>query len=162
MTRVHRTLHAPYTPRQLFDLVADVRAYPDFVRWIRSLRVLHESATDGVWNGRAEARVGFRGFSERFTTDIAARAEEGVIDVRLVNGPLRMLTNRWTFRDEPQGAKIEFEVSFEFRNPLLQALAAANLDLAVSRLVQSFLDEARRRYGAPPITSASGTSFPAS
>ncbi|MBI1338744.1 type II toxin-antitoxin system RatA family toxin [bacterium] len=146
MTSFRRSVEAPYGATDLFDLVSDVRRYPEFVRWVHSLRVLKEETELGRWRGRAEARVGFKGFSEAFTTDVEACRDDLDIKVSLVRGPLRRLTNRWRFAPSDAGSVIHFEVDFEFRNPILQALARANFDLAVDRLVQSFLDEAGRRY----------------
>lgn len=136
----------PYRPEDLFDLVADVARYPDFIKWIRSLRLLDESDDHGVWKGRAEATVGFLTFHESFVTDIAADRSQAAIDVTLVRGPFRRLKNTWRFERTEQGARIDFTIDFVFRNLVLQTLAESNRDFAIRRIIEAFSEEAERRY----------------
>jgi coenzyme Q-binding protein COQ10 len=148
VTICRRTLHLPYRGEDVFDLISDVRRYPDFVRWLRRLRVISEQTREDGWTGRAETTVGFGGFSETFTTDIAAKRSSMTVDVALVRGPLRRLTNRWRITPTPTGSTVDFHIDFEFRNFLLQALAESNRDFAVQRLIECFLEEAERRFGS--------------
>ncbi|MDZ4760561.1 MAG: type II toxin-antitoxin system RatA family toxin [Alphaproteobacteria bacterium] len=150
MTSYRRSLDLPYRPEDLFDLVVDVRRYPEFVTWVRELSVLREEKTEDRWRGAAKAVIGFGGFSETFTTDIDARADDRAIDVNLVRGPFRKLRNTWRFTSTATGTRIDVLIEFEFRNFLLQALADANRDFAVNRLIHSFVSEAARRYGKVP------------
>ena len=140
----------PYTPDQLFDLVGDVRAYPDFVPWITAMR---------TWNGRdlgeglssidAEAAVGFSFLKERFATRVRRDAGQRQIDVHLLSGPFRKLTNRWRFMPEGEGAtRVEFDIDFQFKSRLLEALLAANFGHAVDRLMECFEERARALYGS--------------
>jgi coenzyme Q-binding protein COQ10 len=180
MTYLARTLDLPYRPQDLFDLVSDVGRYPDFIKWIRRLRLLSDQEQDGVWRGRAEATVGFMAFTETFVTDIIARrpvsdpplrsgggaeahgaeaegvtpAQAWTIDVTLVRGPFRKLRNSWRFVPAGQGARVDFTIDFEFRNFVLQALAETNRDYAVGRIIESFTDEAARRYARVPTSSS--------
>lgn len=147
MTSVIKSVDLPYSAAEMFELVSDVRRYPEFVKWLQSLRISNETASESAWKGRAEAAVGFKGFSERFTTDVDARRNDLAVDVSLVKGPFRRLVSRWRIKATPNGSRIEFAIDFEFRNLVLQALARANLDLAVRRLMESFVSEAARRYG---------------
>ncbi len=145
---VHRqTLDLPYRPEDLFDLVSDVDRYPDFIHWIQSLRLLADHEDENEMICRAEATVGFKGFKETFITDVVARKKALTIDVRLVRGPFRKLANAWRFAAIPEGARVAFEIEFEFRNFLLQALADANKGFAIRKLIDAFLEEAERRYG---------------
>ena len=136
----------PYRAEDLFELISDVRRYPEFVRWLHSLKVIKETRTDSEWKGTAEAAVGFKGFEERFTTAIDAKSGDLSVDVGLVRGPFRRLKNSWRITPTDEGSRIDFMIDFEFRNFILQALAAANLDYAVRRLIDAFVDEAGRRY----------------
>jgi coenzyme Q-binding protein COQ10 len=154
MTTIDRRMRLPYRSDDLFDLVSDVRRYPGFVRWIRALRVISETQADGGRELRAEAEVGFAGFSERFTTDVAVRPAEGRVDVRLVRGPFRHLASQWVIVPCEGGSELSFSVRFEFRSFILQALAEANRDFAVARLTDCFVEEARRRYA--PVLEQSG------
>lgn len=154
MTVLRRSLELPYRADDLFELVSDVARYPDFIKWIQSLRVLDELQQGAATTVRAEAVVGFLTFTERFTTDIAANAGVRTVDVSLVRGPFRRLKNRWSFHPTDSGTKIDFMIDFQFRNFVLQALAAANLDFAVQRIMDAFHDEAARRYAKVGSTPA--------
>ena len=72
----------------LFDLVSDVGRYPEFVKWIRSLKCLSEQERGGNFRCRAETTVGFQALTETFVTDVEARRGELAIDVSLVRGPV--------------------------------------------------------------------------
>ena len=95
---------------------------------------------------RAEVRVGFRGFTETFITDVDARRPELAIDVSLVRGPFRKLSNTWRFAPMSTGSRVDFSIAFEFRNFVLQALADANKTYAVKRVIDAFVAEAGRRF----------------
>ncbi len=146
MTVLKRSINLPYRADDLFELVSDVGRYPDFIKWIQSLRVIDETEEGAVFGVRAEAVVGFLTFTERFTTDVASDRATRTINVGLVRGPFRRLTNRWTFEESDDGTRIDFFIDFQFRNFVLQALAATNLEYAVSRIIDAFKDEAARRY----------------
>ena len=131
----------PYTPDQLFALVGDVARYPEFVPWITAMRATAPvPAREGVETLEAEA-----------------------IDVGLVRGPFRRLTNRWAFVEAPGGAaRVVFDIDFAFRTRLLDMLLAANFDRAVGKLIACFEGRAAALYGGgaspeagPPRSSAS-------
>ncbi len=144
----------PYTPEQLFELVGDVDRYPQFVPWITRLRSWNRRQVgQGVTALDAEADVGFAIVHERFATAVRLNEITRQIDVDLLSGPFRRLTNRWTFKDHPAGAELTFEINFEFKSRLLQALLAANFNKAVARLVACFEDRARVLYGSGRATS---------
>ena len=150
---IHReTLELPYRPEDLFDLAADVGRYPEFIMWIQSLKLVSEEETARQMRCRAEVTVGFKGFRETFVTDVDARTAELAIDVTLVRGPFKKLSNTWRVRPGPKGACVEFVIQFEFRNFVLQALADANKSYAVKRVIDAFISEAARRY--PKVTPA--------
>jgi coenzyme Q-binding protein COQ10 len=138
----------PYTPAQLLDLVGDVRSYPEFVPWITSMRVWNERTDgEGETSLDAEASVGFSFLRERFATRVKRDPHVQEITVSLLHGPFRTLLNRWRFRDDPKGTRVEFEIDFEFKSRLLQTLLAANFHHAVERLIGCFEDRARALYG---------------
>ena len=137
----------PHRAENLFELVAGIERYPEFIRWVRSMRV-SEKSTDGQITkciGRAE--VGFSRFRETFATRVLADEDEKTIKVALVDGPLRHLNNGWRFEPKPDGTTlVHFDVDFEFRNVILRALASANFQLAANRIMDAFIAEADRRY----------------
>jgi coenzyme Q-binding protein COQ10 len=140
----------PYEPAQLLEMVGDVKAYPLFVPWITSMRVWNER-TDAQGESQldAEASVGFSFLREKFSTRVKRDPKAGEITVNLLHGPFRRLFNRWRFREDPAGARVEFEIDFEFKSRLLQTLLAANFHHAVDRLIGCFEDRARALYGKP-------------
>jgi coenzyme Q-binding protein COQ10 len=154
VTSHRQTLDLPYRPEDLFDLVSDVGRYPEFIKWIRSLRCLSEHEEGQTFKCRAEATVGFQGFTETFITDVDARRSDLAIDVSLVRGPFRKLSNSWRFAPGGKGTKVEFAIQFEFRNFVLQTLADANKAFAVRKLIEAFETEAARRYQRVPAGPA--------
>jgi coenzyme Q-binding protein COQ10 len=129
----------PYAPRQLFDLVGDVET---------RLRTWNRRPDgEGITRLDAEAQVGFSVIHERFTTRVKLDEPALAIDVELISGPFRRLTNRWRFKDHPTGTELTFEIDFEFKSRLLQTLLAANFHRAVARLVGCFEDRAKALYG---------------
>ena len=147
---VHRvTKILPWTPRQLAALVADVRAYPDFVPWVTAMRVWNvRDEAPGVSLLDAEAGVGFAMLKERFSTWVRHDENRDVVEVGLIRGPFKHLKNRWAFHADPKGTRVEFMIDFAFKSRILDAMLQANFDRAVERLMACFETEARRRYGA--------------
>ncbi|HEX7885619.1 MAG TPA: SRPBCC family protein [Phenylobacterium sp.] len=138
----------PYTPDQLFALVGDVDRYPEFVPWIRSMRTWNaRDLGEGANSLDAEAGVGFSFLKERFATRVRRDAAERRIDVSLLSGPFRRLTNSWRFIEDEAGARIEFDIDFQFKSRLLEGLLSANFHHAVERLMTCFEDRARALYG---------------
>jgi len=138
----------PYQPDQLFDLVGDVERYPDFIPWVTRLRSANRrSEGEGVTVLDATAEVGFSIVHERFSTLVRLDQPALAIDVGLISGPFRRLSNRWRFKEHPTGAELRFEIDFEFKSRLLEHLLAANFHRAVNRLIGCFEDRARVLYG---------------
>ena len=142
----------PYAPADLCRLVGDVRAYPEFVPWLKSLRVIEEAPRDeGGWEGVAEAVVGWRAISERFSTRVRCEPAKGEVEVALVSGPFRSLENRWRFEpDGKGGARVQYWIAYHFKNPVLQALVGANKDKLAARIMGAFEREAKRRLNPLP------------
>lgn len=142
---VHRL---PYTPEQLFGLVGDVERYPEFIPWVTYMRVYNaREPVGGVDQCDAEAGVGFKFLRERFATRVRRDEPAKVITVDLISGPFRRLANRWAFTAEGEGTRIDFDIEFEFRVRLLDAVLRANFDRAVNRLIACFEARAAALYG---------------
>jgi coenzyme Q-binding protein COQ10 len=138
----------PYTPDQLFALVGDVNAYPDFVPWIISMRTWNpRTLGDGVEALDAEAGVGFSFLKERFSTRVRRDMTNRQIDVSLLSGPFKHLANRWEFHESDGATRVEFDIDFKFKSRLLEALLAANFAHAVDRLMECFEARAKALYG---------------
>ena len=151
---VHRvTKILPYTPAQLAALVADVRAYPEFVPWVTAMRTWSpREEAPGVSLVDAEAAVGFSFLKERFSTWVRHDRNRDVVEVGLIRGPFRHLRNRWEFFPDPAGTRVEFMIDFAFRSRLLDGMLHANFDRAVSKLMSCFEARAASLYG--PQSSA--------
>lgn len=149
--RHHVSRLLPYAPDQLFQLVGDVAAYPDFVPWITTMRTWNaRRLSDGVDAVDAEAGVGFSLLKEKFATRVRRDAHNRLIDVSLISGPFRKLENRWRFLDAGHGcARIEFEIDFVFKSRLLETLLRANFSQAVDKLINCFEARAKTLYGEP-------------
>jgi coenzyme Q-binding protein COQ10 len=140
----------PYTPEQLFDLVADVGRYQEFLPWVAATRIRGNSPTEMT----ADLVVGFKALKETFTSRVRkTRPEEIVIDY--VEGPLKYLHNSWRFRPAPGGTEVDFCVDFAFRNRLFEALAGQMFDRALRRMIGAFEDRAAALYGAGESGSSS-------
>lgn len=141
----------PYDPADLCRLVGDVRAYPKFVPWLQSLRVISEEPRpEGGWEGVAEAIVGWKAIREKFATSVRCEPAKGEVDVALVSGPFHALENRWRFTTHGKGgAQVKYWIGYEFKNPLLQAAVSANRDRVSRRIMAAFEAEARHRFGRP-------------
>jgi coenzyme Q-binding protein COQ10 len=143
MPRHSETRHLPYTPDQLFELVADVEKYDEFLPWVSAVRVTSNSETEMV----ADLIVGFNAFKERFTSKVT-KERPGHIRVEYVDGPLKYLKNEWRFEPAPGGGTdVHFSVDFAFRSRLFESLAGAMFDRALRRMTGAFEQRAAALYG---------------
>lgn len=136
-----------YTPEQLFDLVADVGRYPQFLPWCVGARVRSRSDTELL----ADLTIGFGPFRESFASRVALDRPRR-IRVRYENGPFRYLNNHWSFTSDgtdPPGCRVDFYVDFEFRSRILQAAIGVVFHEAVRRMVNAFVRRAGEVYGPP-------------
>jgi coenzyme Q-binding protein COQ10 len=137
----------PYAPEQLFTLVGDVEAYPQFVPWITAMRTWNGRADAQVSTVDAEAQVGFSFLREKFATRVRRDAAALTVDVSLLYGPFKRLSNQWRFVPHEAGTTVEFVIDFAFKSKILDAMLAANLDRAANTLIGCFEDRARAIYG---------------
>jgi coenzyme Q-binding protein COQ10 len=141
--RHSETKHLPYTPEQLFELVADVARYDEFLPWVVAVRVRSSSETETV----ADLVVGFNAFKERFTSRVS-KERPGRILVDYIEGPLKYLKNEWRFEAAPQGGtNVFFSVDFAFKSRLFESLAGAMFDRALRRMTGAFEQRAAALYG---------------
>ena len=144
MPRHAETRRLPYSPEQMFDLVADVARYNEFLPWVAAVRVRSDSATEMV----ADLVVGFKALRERFTSRVVKRRPES-IEVDYLDGPLKHLHNSWTFRPDGQGGTlVDFCVDFAFRSRIFEALAGQMFDQALRRMIGAFETRAAQLYGS--------------
>lgn len=141
---VHQeTRFLPYTPAQVYDLVADVERYPEFLPWCVACRIRkRETPTNFI----ADLAVGFKMVREQFTSRITLEPKQA-ITVEYLNGPFEHLRNTWGFKNAPGGCEVAFFLTFEFRSRLLQAIIGALFEEAVHRMVGAFEARAAKLYG---------------
>lgn len=136
--------HLPYTPEQMFDLVADVEQYSQFLPWCMASRVTRRDS-DAIFY--ADLVVGYKVFREKFSSKVVLdRPHE--ISIEYLKGPLKNLRNRWQFIRQPDDScLIDFSVEFEFSNGALQALANMFFNEVVKRMVGAFETRAQELHG---------------
>ena len=131
-----------HSPEQLFDLVADVRRYPEFLPWCLASRIRTQTDTTLV----ADLIIGFQVFKEQFTSHIQMDRKNLIIKVEYAEGPFKYLTNKWRFIQHPDGCMIDFYVDFEFKSRLLQTVIESLFTEAVKRMVGAFETRADQLY----------------
>jgi coenzyme Q-binding protein COQ10 len=139
----------PYSAAQIYDLVADVARYPEFLPWTSAARIRSRRAlSDGGEEMLADLVISFKVFRERFGSRVLLYPEQRRIETAYIDGPFRHMLSHWHVTDRPEGGcHVEFSVDFEFRNPVLQGLIGVVFDQAMRRVVQAFEDRARKLYG---------------
>ena len=133
----------PYSPEEIFDVVADVGRYAEFLPWCRASRVTRRDG-DTIY---ADLVIGVRMVRERFSSKVTLSRPDA-IDVEYLKGPMRYLNNHWRFFARPNGTcLVDFYVDFEFRSALMHRLIGALFNEAVRRMVAAFEARARQVYG---------------
>lgn len=133
----------PYTAEQMFDLVADVKAYQDFLPWVIAMRVRKDEAQETL----ADMIVGFKGLRETFTSRVQKQRPQQ-IHVEYVEGPLKYLHNDWRFRPDGDGCFVDFSVDFAFKNRVFEMLAGQVFTVALRKMIGAFEDRARQLYAS--------------
>jgi coenzyme Q-binding protein COQ10 len=143
MPRHSETRYLPYSPEQLFEMVADVARYDEFLPWVVAVRIRSSSETETV----ADLVVGFNAFKERFTSRVVKERPVRIC-VDYIEGPLKYLHNEWTFeRATDGGSNVYFSVDFAFKSRLFEALAGQMFDRALRRMTNAFEQRAAALYG---------------
>lgn len=135
-----RIIH--HTPEELFDLVADVKLYPEFLPWCLAARIRSQTDKELL----ADLIIGFQVFKEQFTSKVELNRKDLIIDTTYADGPFRYLRNYWKFLAHPSGCEIDFYVDFEFKNRLLQTVMETLFTEAVRRMVRAFENRADALY----------------
>lgn len=144
MPGIHEVHALPYSAEQMFDLVADVAKYPEFLPWVVATRIRSDSEAKMV----ADMVVGFKSIREKFTSEVHKHRPD-MIDVRYIDGPLRDLDNKWLFRPlSDTSCEVDFSVNFTFRNRMFEAMAGQYFDRAFRRMVDAFEARAAELYGS--------------
>ena len=143
MPRHNETRHLPYSSEQMFDLVADVGRYAEFLPWVSAMRVRRDTETETL----ADMIVGFKGLRETFTSKVD-KVRPDHIHVEYIDGPLKYLHNDWRFRPEAGGCAVDFSVDFAFKNRVFEMLAGQVFGQALRKMIGAFETRAAELYGS--------------
>ena len=139
-----------HTPVQMFNLVADVESYPEFLPLCEDLRVMRRvQSGEGIETLVATMSVGYKAIKESFTTRVTLDDPRLKITVEYVDGPFKYLENRWTFRETPTGCDVEFYINYEFKSFALGLLMGSVFDKAFRKFTEAFEVRADEIYGVP-------------
>ncbi|WP_226780870.1 type II toxin-antitoxin system RatA family toxin [Oceaniglobus trochenteri] len=144
----HETRKLPYTADQMFDLVADVGRYPEFLPWCAAARLRGSRPVAGGGEVlEADLVISFKVFRETFGSRVTLWPEDMKIDTEYLDGPFKHMKSNWAFRPAEGGCEVEFFVDFEFKNRVLQAAAGMFFNDAMQRIVRAFERRAADLYG---------------
>ncbi|MGY5805860.1 type II toxin-antitoxin system RatA family toxin [Rhizobium hainanense] len=137
----------PHSPDQMFDLVADVERYPEFLPLCEALTVRSRKERDGKVLLVADMTVGYKAIRETFTTQVLLNKAERAIDVKYIDGPFKYLDNRWRFTPSDNGGSvIDFFIDYEFKSRILGALMGSMFDRAFRMFTDAFETRASKIY----------------
>ena len=146
MPKHHEVRHLRYSAEQMFDLVADVKRYAEFLPWVLGMRVRADSPTETT----ADMIVGFKGLRETFTSKVR-KDRPHTIEVDYVDGPLKYLRNSWKFVPEGEGCAVDFTVDFQFKNRMFEMLAGQVFGAALRKMIGAFETRADELYGSSAL-----------
>lgn len=139
----------PYSAQQMYDLIADIERYADFLPWCAALRIRQRRQEGPKEILDAEMVVSFKVFREKFGCRVVLQPEENRIDVSYLDGPFKYLDNRWHFREIDQtSCEVDFFVDFEFKSRTLQMLIGVVFHEAMRQIVRAFERRAEALYGS--------------
>ncbi len=138
----------PYSAQQMYDLVADVGQYPQFLPWCAAARIRSVTPQGAAQVMEADLVISFKVFRERFGSRVTLWADDMKIDTEYLDGPFKYMKSSWAFRDVDDGCEVDFFVDFEFRNAMLQGIIGVVFNEAMQRIVRAFERRAAELYGA--------------
>ena len=149
MPQFETTRPVQHSAEQMFDLVADVERYPEFLPLCEALTVRSRKERDGKVLLVADMTVGYKAIRETFTTQVLLNKAERVIDVKYIDGPFKYLDNRWRFEArEEGGSNVNFFIDYEFKSRILGALMGSMFDRAFRMFTEAFEKRADTIYAS--------------
>lgn len=138
----------PYSAQQMYDLVADVGRYPEFLPWCAAARIRKVTPAGEARLMEADLVISFKAFRERFGSRVMLWPEKKKIDTEYIDGPFKYMISHWAFADTPTGCDVSFHVDFQFKNVILQKVIGLVFNEAMHRIVRAFETRAQALYGA--------------
>lgn len=151
MPHHHERRVLPHSAEQMYDLVADVRRYPEFLPWVSAIRIRQDDEAEML----ADMIVGFKALRETFSSRVIKTPQSAIV-VDYLDGPMKHLHNAWKF--EPLlggGSVVDFTVDFSFRNRVFEALAGQFFEAALRKMTTAFIERADALYGVDGNRSSS-------
>jgi coenzyme Q-binding protein COQ10 len=145
------TRQLPYSGQQMYDLVADVASYPQFLPWCAAARIRSETAVAESVVLDADLIISFKVFRERFGSRVTLFPNDMKIDSEYLDGPFKYMKSNWAFEDTDDGCNVIFFVDFEFKNAILQGIIGLVFNEAMQRVVRAFEARANELYGLPAV-----------
>jgi ribosome-associated toxin RatA of RatAB toxin-antitoxin module len=142
MTSISRQSVVPYTSEQMYNLVNDINAYPDFLPWCHKAEILTQTE-DEI---RATLHLSKGGMEKSFTTCNRLQKNK-MIEVRLVSGPFHHLEGFWRFEPNSEGSMVSLDMEFEFANKLVSFAIGPVFHQIANSLVDAFIERAKNLYG---------------
>lgn len=137
----------PYSAEQMYNLIADIEKYPEFLPWCAAVRKRSETGDVRRQTVDADMIVSFKVFREKFGSRVVLMPEDHRIDVSYLDGPFKYLDNKWYFKPLDDGScEVDFYVDFEFRSRTLQALIGVVFHQAMQQVVKAFERRAEALY----------------
>ena len=150
MPSFRRSHAVAHSAEQMFDLVAHVEAYPQFLPLCTGLTVLSRRSKGDREALNATMSVGYKRVSETFTTQVVLNRPALAIDVQYIDGPFKYLVNEWRFEPAgPDASTVHFFIDYEFRSRTLGLMMGSMFDRAFNMFVQAFEQRADVIYGSP-------------
>ncbi|MDQ0560277.1 coenzyme Q-binding protein COQ10 [Rhizobium mesoamericanum] len=137
----------PHSADQMFDLVADVEQYPQFLPLCEALSIRSRKERDGKVLLIADMTVGYKAIRETFTTQVLLNRAERLIEVKYIDGPFRYLDNRWRFEETATGSNVHFFIDYEFKSRILGAVMGSMFERAFRMFSEAFETRATKIYG---------------
>lgn len=142
------TRNLPYSAEQMYKLVGNVAAYPEFLPWCSAARIRSRDQMGASVVMVADLVVSFKVFRERFSSRVTLHPDDLKIDTEYLDGPFKYLQSTWTFEDvEDGGCKVQFNVDFEFKSRILQGVIGVVFNEAMQRIVRAFEARAGALHG---------------
>ena len=141
------TRKLPYSADQMYDLVADISAYPQFLPWCSAARIRSRTTQGECETVEADLVISFKVFRESFASRVELWNMAKKIDTQYLEGPFKHMKSSWEFVDTPSGCDVCFFVEFEFKNAILRSIIGVVFNEAMQRIVRAFESRAEMLYG---------------
>ena len=141
------TRKLPYSADQMYDLVADISAYPQFLPWCSAARIRSRSIQGECETVEADLVISFKVFRESFASRVELWNMAKKIDTQYLEGPFKHMKSSWEFVDTLSGCDVRFFVDFEFKNAILRSIIGVVFNEAMQRIVRAFESRAEMLYG---------------